>query len=130
MGDLKNFLAQKHSQLMEKDSMSSNTNKFRSFKNSNYQFSPVSWELVYNFQKTENNFPFQDSQDSKCMSIYIWGSSGFDERNQSIYGGMYAYAEVVDAASGQMWFESFFGETSENDAFRWATDKAMKQLIQ
>lgn len=104
----------------------SNPKLFRSFKNSSHQFSPVNWELVYNFQKSEHSFPFTNS---KCIDIYIWGSSGFDERGQSTYHGMYAYAEVVDSADGEMWVESFFGETSEDDALRWATDKANKELL-
>lgn len=104
----------------------SNPNLFRSFKNPSHQFSPVNWELTYNFQKTENSFPFADS---KCIDIYIWESSGFDERGQSTYHGMYAYAEVVDSADGEMWVESFFGETSGQDAYRWATDKANKELF-
>lgn len=105
--------------------MLKNENFFKSFENSSYQFSPVSWELVYNFEIAENSFPFTNS---KCINIFIWGSAGFDKRNNSTYGGMYAYAEVVDSNSGEIWFKSFFGETSEDDALRWAKDKANKEL--
>jgi hypothetical protein len=41
---------------------------------------------------------------------------------------MFAYSEVIDEYTGEIFFKQFFGETSEDDAFRWATDKANKQL--
>lgn len=92
-----------------------------------YAFDLVNdWVLVYDFQKTSHNFPFTDTD--KILTIQIWESSGFDKRNESTLPSMFAYAEVSDEADGELWFKSFFGETSGDDAFRWANDKATKEL--
>ena len=37
---------------------------------------------------------------------------------------MYAYAEVTCEKTKKVWHKSFFGESSEDDGLRWATDKA------
>lgn len=84
------------------------------------------WVLVHDFQKATHSFPFINTD--KILTVKIWESSAFDKRNQSRLGSMFAYAEVLDEADGELWYQSFFGETSSDDAFRWANDKADKEL--
>jgi hypothetical protein len=84
------------------------------------------WNLVWDFQKAGHSFPFTNNE--KVLTIKIWESSAFDKRSQSRLGSMFAYAEVSDEADGELWHQSFFGETSGDDAFRWANDKADKEI--
>ena len=84
------------------------------------------WYLVWNFQRASHSFPLVN--DEKVLTVQIWESSAFDKRNQSILNSMFAYAEVSDEADGELWHQSFFGEKSGHDAFRWANDKADKEL--
>lgn len=84
------------------------------------------WKLVWDYQKASHSFPF--TNDEKVLTIQIWESSAFDKRNESRLASMFAYAEVSDQADGELWHQSFFGETSGDDAFRWANDKANKEL--
>lgn len=101
-------------------------NEFKHFENKTQGVYPVdNWEITYDFQKTQSNFPFSDS---KFVNILIWEASGYFVREQKKYDGMFAYAEIIDIAGGQIWYSSFFGETAGEDAFRWATDKANKEL--
>lgn len=84
------------------------------------------WVLVYDFQKESHDFPFSSNQ--KCLTVKIWESSARDVGNQRKYSSMFAYAEVIDEADGELWHQSFFGETCGDDAFRWANDKTNKEL--
>lgn len=99
--------------------------QFRNFENTSLKDSgciPLhSWEKVYDFQLTDSGFPLFDT---KTATINVWGSHGYYTESNKAYSGMYAYAEVTYEKSGEVWFKSFFGETSESDALRWANDKA------
>jgi hypothetical protein len=85
------------------------------------------WVKTYDFQKEQNNHPFS-SPANRIVTVNIWISSGYDAKTNKTYGGMFAYSEVIDEYTGEIFFKQFFGETSEDDAFRWANDKAIKQL--
>jgi hypothetical protein len=99
--------------------------QFRNFKNTASKDSgciPLhSWEKVYDFQQTDNGFPLFDT---KTATISVWGCHGYYAQSNKTYDGMYAYAEVVCEKTKEVWHKSFFGESSETDALRWATDKA------
>lgn len=83
------------------------------------------WVKVYDFQKEDSSI---GSFQNNIVTICVWAASGYDGKVNRTYPGMFAYAEVIDEYGGQMWFNQFFGETSEDDAFRWANDKAIKVL--
>jgi len=83
------------------------------------------WYLVWNYQRSSPSFPITDE---KVLTVKIWESSAFDKRNQSTLNSMFAYAEVSDEADGELWHQSFFGEKSGHDAFKWANEKADKEL--
>lgn len=84
------------------------------------------WKKVYDFQLESNDFPFSNGQ--KCITINVWEASGVDKKDGSLFSSMFAYAEVLDPADGEAWNNTFFGESCGDDAFRWATDKANKEL--
>lgn len=83
------------------------------------------WVKTYDFQKEDS--PIGSFQ-NKIVTINIWSASGYDKTQNRTYGGMFAYTEVINEDSGEVYYQQFFGETSEDDAFRWANDKAIKVL--
>ena len=83
------------------------------------------WEQVYNFQK-EDSPP--GSFTNKIATLYVWSASGYDQKENRAYGGMFAYSEVWCEEANKVECEQFFGETSESDALRWANDISNKML--
>jgi|GEM_PF-6680694 len=83
------------------------------------------WVKTYDFQKEDSPF---ESFTNKIVTVYIWTSSGYDPKQNRTYGGMFAYAEVWREEINEVRCEQFFGETSEDDAFRWASDKTNEML--
>jgi hypothetical protein len=86
------------------------------------------WKKIYDFQKADDGFPFSDS---KTITINIWDCSGYYSKENKTYPGMYSYAEVWVDKNNVRWgltVNSFFGETCESDALRWANDVMNKML--
>ena len=83
------------------------------------------WVKTYDFQKEDSPI---GSFTNKIVTVYIWSSSGYDQKQNRTYGGMFAYAEVWCEEINEVRCEQFFGETSEDDAFRWASDKTNEML--
>jgi hypothetical protein len=99
--------------------------QFRNFQNTASKDSgciPLhSWEKVYDFQQTDIGLSYSDT---KTATINVWGCHGYYTQSNKTYDGMYAYAEVTCEKTKKVWHKSFFGESSEDDGLRWATDKA------
>jgi hypothetical protein len=83
------------------------------------------WEIIYDFMVDNGSFFYQ----SQSVRIRIWSTKAYYPKESKSYCGMFSYAEVDCVDKGVIESKtkaSFFGETSEDDAFRWANDKAQK----
>lgn len=103
--------------------------KFRSFDTDKAYKSGMTviqdWVKTYDFQREDSPI---GSFTNKIATAYIWSSSAYDQKENRTYGGMFAYAEVWCEEINEVKCEQFFGETSEDDAFRWANDKINQML--
>jgi hypothetical protein len=79
------------------------------------------WIKVYDLQKEDSLI---GSFTNVVVTIYVWSTPGYDQKQNRKYDGMFSYAEVWCEELNEVRCEQFFGETSETDALRWANDKS------
>lgn len=101
--------------------------KFREYQDAKFKDSIYAschdWKKTYDLQK-EDSPP--GSFTSEVITVCVWISSGTNK--VSIYAGLFAYAEVYRKTSDMTAHNSFYGESSEDDALRWAMDISNKWL--
>jgi hypothetical protein len=80
------------------------------------------WELVYDFMNDQGDVFNQ----FEVKTIRIWTTQGYYPKEYKSYDGIFSYAEVEylnKSGVKDTVNASFFGETSETDALRWAREQ-------